>query len=154
MASRWLLVLAISLAAIGCSSSNSPPAKVDRAQQLIGKWKTNAESIAKVTPAPSEEERQVLQSLVVELHKDNTFTGAMSGSTLTGDWTFDKESSEVVMTGTKLVGPAQQVASGPAPSWTGYLSENGQELNFYPVSPEGARRSRESGKGKSIALQK
>jgi hypothetical protein len=147
MKSPWLwIVLVVSLAVTGCST--------DREQQLIGSWKGDATSATFAAIKLKEDSGASVQDATnaakmmaatsVKLNKDKTFTSKMAGATLTGQWTFNKETGEVVLTGSKLLGPDQkEVPAAGVPVWTAYLSKDNDKLSFYPADPAGVATIRQ-----------
>jgi len=148
---RWLLssvvVFAAALAA-GCST--------DREQTVIGKWKGDKTSAAfaaikikEESGASVEDARnaaKLLAATFVELRKDKTFTAGMGGATTDGNWTFNKETGEVILNISKMKGPdGKELEAGAPTAWTAYLDDGDQRLAFYPAPPESVAMIKKSG---------
>ena len=141
-------VLSMSAAlAVGCST--------DREQALIGKWKGDkmsatfaAVKLKEESGASTEDARnaaKLLAATFVELRKDKTFTSGMGGATVEGNWTFTKETGEVVLNITKVKGPdGKEVAEGAPKAWTAYLGDDNRRLAFYPAPPESVAMLKQS----------
>jgi hypothetical protein len=146
---RWALtVVFITAAALaaGC--------QVDREQALVGNWKGDKMSAtfaaiklkdeSGASTEQATEAAKILAATFVEIRQDKTFTAGMGGATTEGNWTFNKETGEVLLKISKMKGPdGTEVAQAPD-AWTAYLGDDNRRLAFYPAPPESVTMMRQS----------
>jgi hypothetical protein len=118
----------------------------DRESNLIGKWKASAMSSTfkaikmkedtGATQQQAEEAAKVMAATFVDINSDKTFTAGMGGATTEGNWTFNKETGEVVLNITTMKGPDGAVVEQKPSAWTAYMDDNDMRLAFYPAPPE------------------
>jgi hypothetical protein len=126
----------------------------DREANLIGKWKASAISSTfkaiklkedtGATQEQAEEAAKVMAATFVDLNSDKTFTAGMGGATTEGNWTFNKETGEVVLNITTMKGPDGAVMEQKPTAWTAYMDESDMRLSFYPADPETVATIKES----------
>jgi hypothetical protein len=146
-----MVFTALAALTMGCS--------VDREQGLIGKWQGDVTSatfaavrLKEESGASTEDAKnaaKILAGTFVELKKDKTFTAGMGGATTEGNWTFNKETGEVVLNISKMMGPdGKEMESppngSPPSSWTAYLADDNGKLAFYPAPPESVAMLKQS----------
>jgi hypothetical protein len=140
MSIRWAAVVlaATTVFTVGCAR--------DREGELIGKWQGDAMSAtfkaikmkedSGATQQQAQEAAKVLAGAFVDINSDKTFSAGMGGATTEGNWTFNKETGEVVLNITTMKGPTGEVMDQKPSAWTAYLDDNNRRLSFYPMDPE------------------
>jgi hypothetical protein len=157
-----MLMLASSLAMAACAgtgcsvqSNAVQVTAVDREQLLIGRWQGENlgageaaeildKSAGRSIPDPEQATRLMAAATYVDLKPDKTFTAEMGILAVSGEFTFNRDTGEVVLTILQEKGPLPEDASRGDLSWTAYLDENNEQLLLFPVPPASAATVRQA----------
>ena len=126
----------------------------DREANLIGKWKASVMSSTfkaikmkedtGATQQQAQDAARIMAATFVDINSDKTFTAGAGGATSEGNWTFNKETGEVVLNITTMKGLDGAVAEQKPTAWTAYMDESDMRLAFYPMPPESVALIKES----------
>jgi hypothetical protein len=97
-----------------------------------------------------------LRATGIDIRPDKTFQLSWAGQVMSGDWTFDKESGELLLNINKTEDLEGNPVEQAAQTWAAYLEPTNDRLRLYPVPKEAMElmKSSDSALAKGIALTK
>lgn len=151
-----MLMVAASLVLTGCSDAGRPVENiaVDREELLIGRWQGKdvvpgeaAGVVARTWDGKKldlrETARQMAASVHIELKRDKTFVAERGGETARGEFTFNEETSEVVLKVLHVKIVPEDPGRHEDLSWTAYLNDDNKHLVLYSIPPADVAKLRQ-----------
>ena len=131
----------------------------DREAALTGRWQVDstyatmmAVKMKNDTPGMSTAEAtdaaRRMGATTLDINEDNTFAMEWGGMKMHGDWTFDKDSGEVVLKIKKTEAPEanpEMSQQGEVGTWAAYLESTNDSLRLFPAPPEAVEMVKKSG---------